>query len=100
MLAAVLLACTVVAVDAPTLAISGLDGQVRTLNLADLQKLPIRELKVPDPHSKQTTRYRGVALASVLGLVGAPQGDALRGRSLASSVRVEAADGYVVSFSL
>jgi len=93
-------ACAAAAADVASFSIVGLGGRSRTVTVADLQKLPVRELKVPDPHGKQPSVYRGVALAAVLGLVDAPLGEALRGKALASHVQVEAADGYRVAFSL
>ena len=91
---------TLLAADAPSFVVTGPGGQTRQLVVADLQKLAVREVAVADPHSKQPSRYRGVALPAVLSLVGAPLGAALRGKALASHVQIEAADGYRVAFSL
>lgn len=95
-----LAAVSAVAAHPPSLEVFGPAGQHVTLGASDLRKLTVREVDVTDPHSKQRARYRGVAVPAILSLVGAPSGDALRGRALASHVRVEAADGYRVSFSL
>jgi DMSO/TMAO reductase YedYZ molybdopterin-dependent catalytic subunit len=95
-----LAAVSAVAADPPTLEVFGTAGQHVTLGASDLRKLTVRDVDVTDPHSKQRARYRGVPVSAVLSLVGAPGGDALRGKALASHVRVDAADGYRVSFSL
>ncbi len=34
-------------------------AESRTLGVADLQKLAVREVSVTEPHSKQSSRYRG-----------------------------------------
>ena len=94
------LASSALAADGPSIALVGLGGRSHTVVVADLEKLPVRDLSVADPHSKEPARYRGVALSAVLGLVEAPLGEALRGKALASHVQVEAADGYRVAFSL
>jgi len=88
------------AADAPSFVVVGAAGESRTLRVADLQKLTVREVSVLDPHSRQPSRYRGVALSAVLSVVGAPSGEALRGRALTLTVEVEALDGYRVVFSL
>ena len=90
----------VLAADAPTVVVVGLDGRTQSLCAADLVALQPREVDVTDPHGKQPARYRGVPLLSVLALVGAPVGDALRGKGLSLHVRAEASDGYVAAFSL
>ena len=80
--------------------VSGPEGQTRSLGVADLEQMSPREVTVTDPHGKQTARYRGVSLISVLSSVGTPTGSSLHGKDLALNVRVEAADGYAASFSL
>ena len=95
-----LVAVPALAADTPSFVVVGAAGESRTLGVADLQKLIVREVSVTDPHSKQASRYRGVALSAVLSLVGVPSGEALRGKVLASMVQVEALDGYRVVFSL
>jgi hypothetical protein len=85
---------------ARALSVVGPGGKSLMLGTADLEKLTVREVDVTDPHGHEASRYRGVALSAVLALVDAPFGDALRGRALGTSLRVEAADGYQVVFSL
>jgi hypothetical protein len=62
--------------------------------------MAVREITVTDPHLKEPGRYRGVNLSSLLSAVGTPSGEALRGKSLALHVQVEASDGHVACFSL
>lgn len=72
-----------------------------TLSLADLKNIPNRQtLKVVNPHSKKTEVYQGVALEDLLRKAGVPQGEALRGKAMATYVLAEAADNYRVVFSL
>jgi hypothetical protein len=71
-----------------------------TLAISDLEKLAVRSVDVSDPHSKEPSRYRGVALSAILALAGAPLGEALRGKALACHVQIDAADGYRAAFSL
>ena len=97
---AVLLAAGAAAVEAPSVTIAGVNGETRSLQVSDLQKLAVRDASVTDPHSKALTRYRGVSLATLLSLVGTPAGETLRGKSLALHVEVEASDGYIVCFSV
>ena len=86
--------------DQATLLVVGPTGQSRSVAQADLVAMSAREVTVTEPHGQQVARYRGVPLLQVLASVGAPTGDALRGKALALHVRAEASDGYVVTFSL
>jgi len=97
---ALALASSAATADAPKLEVVGLEGRTQSLAAADLLALQPHEVSVTDPHGKQPARYRGVPLLSVLALVGAPVGEALRGKGLALHVRAEASDGYVAAFSL
>lgn len=96
----VLLSSRLIAQEAPALRLSGLDGKVQSLTLADLRKLGPQTLPATDPHSKQAGAYQAAPLARVLGLVGAPFGEQLKGDAFAGYVLVEARDGYRVVFSL
>lgn len=49
------------AADAPSFVVVGAAGESRTLGVADLQKLTVREVSVTDPHSKQPSRTGGFA---------------------------------------
>jgi hypothetical protein len=81
-----------------SLTIRGLDGKERPVASSDLARLTRRDTTV-SAH-EVSGRYSGVALTDVLALVNAPLGDSLRGRTLATFVTVEAADGYRVLFSI
>ena len=103
--AAVTFACPVALVaqattsaTAPTLTLVGLDGRSRAVSSADFASLARHDTTV-SAH-QVSGRYSGVALTDLLALVNAPLADSLRGRSLATYVLVEAADGYRVLFSI
>jgi DMSO/TMAO reductase YedYZ molybdopterin-dependent catalytic subunit len=70
------------------------------LTVADLKSMPRKKLTVVNPHDKKTESYEGVLLEELLHKAGVPQGENLRGASLASYILAEAADGYRVVFSL
>jgi hypothetical protein len=69
-----LVAGPALAADAPSFVVVGAAGESRTLGGADLQKLIVREVSVTDPHSKQPSRYRGVALSRCFPLWECPRG--------------------------
>jgi hypothetical protein len=83
---------------AQTLTLLGEAGQRATLNAAEIAALPHVHLKVSQhgqPHA-----YDGVLLSDLLGKVGAPRGEGIKGRELATVVRITARDGYQVVVSL
>lgn len=51
-------------------------------------------------HDATAHLYRGVPIAALLGMAGAPSGFALRGPALATSIIASARDGYRVAFSI
>ena len=67
---------------------------------ADLKNMPRKKLTVVNPHDKKTEAYQGVLLEELLRKAGVPQGESLRGASMATYVLAEASDGYKVVFSL
>jgi len=81
-----------------TLTLVGLDGRSRAVSNADFARLTRHDTTV-SAH-QVSGRYSGVALTDLLALVNAPLADSLRGRSLATYVLIEAADGYRVLFSI
>ena len=83
----------------PTLRLVGLDGVSKQLGLAELQALPQVELADSSPGTG-TTRFRGPAVRTLVSLVGAPEGRALRGPSMTLVILAEAADGYKVAYAL
>jgi DMSO/TMAO reductase YedYZ molybdopterin-dependent catalytic subunit len=82
----------------PTVQVSGAVKQALTLTADDLAKMPRASVKTSSDGME--TVYEGVWLHEVLKRAGVPQGEALRGKALASYVSAEAQDGYQVLFSL
>jgi len=62
--------------------------------------MPRKTLTVVNPHDKKRETYEGVLLEELLRKAGVPQGEQLRGSSMATYVIAEAEDGYRVVFSL
>jgi DMSO/TMAO reductase YedYZ molybdopterin-dependent catalytic subunit len=73
-------------------------GTSRDLTAAELAALPRHTVKA-GAHGV-AGEFSGVSLTDLLHLVGAPSGDALRGKELADYVVVDARDGYRVVFAL
>jgi DMSO/TMAO reductase YedYZ molybdopterin-dependent catalytic subunit len=88
------------AAPAAELRISGAVSNSLILTVADLKKMPRKTLAVVNPHDKKKETYEGVLLEELLRRAGVPQGEKLRGPSMAMYVLVEAEDGYRVIFSL
>jgi DMSO/TMAO reductase YedYZ molybdopterin-dependent catalytic subunit len=85
---------------AAELRISGAVSTPLVLTVADLKKMPRKTLSVMNPHDKKKETYEGVLLEELLRKAGVPQGEKLRGSSMATYVLAEAEDGYRVIFSL
>ena len=75
------------------------DGKSAVVKLADLAKLPRKEITAKDHDGKDTT-YSGIELRSILEPRGAKFGKELRGPAIAQFLVVSAADGYHAVFSL
>jgi DMSO/TMAO reductase YedYZ molybdopterin-dependent catalytic subunit len=84
----------------PVLKISGAVSTPLTLTADDLKKMPRKKLSVVNPHENKTEAYEGVSVEELLKRAGVPQGENLRGASLATYVLFEAEDGYRVVFSI
>jgi DMSO/TMAO reductase YedYZ molybdopterin-dependent catalytic subunit len=82
------------------LRISGAVSSPLVLTVSDLKKMPRKTLSVVNPHNRKTETYAGVLLEELLHRAGVPQGEQLRGPSMANYVIAEAEDGYRVTFSL
>src|SRR5262245_57923108 len=78
--------------------VAGAVKQPLTLTADDLAKMPRASVKTSS--NGMDTVYEGVWVHEVLKKAGVPQGEALRGKALASYVLAEAQDGYQVVFSL
>ncbi|HMJ68568.1 MAG TPA: molybdopterin-dependent oxidoreductase [Cyclobacteriaceae bacterium] len=79
-----------------------IDGEVTKslkLSVADLKKFPPTEVKTKDRDGKEHV-YKGTLLSVVLDSAGVTLGKDLRGENLVKYVRVKAADGYKVVYSL
>lgn len=70
------------------------------LTVDDLKKMPRKTLMVQNAGNAKSEVYEGVLVEDLLGRAGVPQGENLRGASLASYVIFEADDGYRVVFSI
>lgn len=84
---------------ATTLAVTGDVPMPLTLSADDLAKLPRETVSVDDQDGTKV-QYEGVPLREVLKRAGAPLGNQLRGKALASYVIAKARDGYQVVFGL
>lgn len=85
---------------AAELRINGAVSTPLVLTVRDLKKMPRKTLAVVNPHDKKKETYEGVLLEELLRRAGVPQGEKLRGSSMATYVLAEAEDGYRVIFSL
>ena len=88
------------ALGGPILKISGAVSAPLTLTAEDLKKMPRKKLSVVNPHEHKTEVYEGVRMEDLLKRAGMPQGENLRGSSLAMYLLFEAEDGYRVVFSI
>lgn len=64
------------------------------LSPTELKALPHITVTFHNTHTNADETYSGVRLADLLGKLGAPLGDALRGKALANYVVASGADGY------
>jgi DMSO/TMAO reductase YedYZ molybdopterin-dependent catalytic subunit len=91
---------TAATTSAAELRIVGAVSTPLVLTVVDLKKMPRKTLTVVNPHDNKTETYEGVLLEELLRRAGAPQGEQLRGSSMAIYVIAEAEDAYRVVFSL
>ena len=84
---------------APFLAITGDVATPVTLKSEDLAKMP-REKATVSEEGGAKVEYEGVPLREILKRAGAPLGDQLRGKALASYLVAKAQDGYQVVFAI
>jgi DMSO/TMAO reductase YedYZ molybdopterin-dependent catalytic subunit len=82
-----------------TLTITGDIATPLTLKAEDLASMP-REKGTVKEQDGTTVEYEGVPLREVLKRAGAPLGNQLRGKALASYIVAKAHDGYEVVFTL
>jgi DMSO/TMAO reductase YedYZ molybdopterin-dependent catalytic subunit len=81
-----------------TLAVNGDVATPLTLKPEDLLKMPRETASVTDQDGTKV-EYEGVPLREILKRAGAPLGNQLRGKALASYVLAKAHDGYQVVFA-
>jgi DMSO/TMAO reductase YedYZ molybdopterin-dependent catalytic subunit len=74
-------------------------GKTFSFTIEELAKLPQKEIEAKD-HKGDQAKYAGVLLASVLTKADVTLGASLKGKLLANSLVVDAADKYRVVFSL
>ena len=85
--------------DAVTLTVTGDIAIPLALTPDDLAKMPRVTVSVAEPDGT-TVNYEGVPVHEILRKAGAPSGNDLRGKALASYVVAKAQDGYQVVFAL
>lgn len=83
---------------AQDLMLKGSDGQSRTLSAQAFAALPHVTIHVQERSGP--AEFAGVPVSALTALVGAPQGEALRGPAAAMVVVVTAADGYRSALAL
>ncbi len=101
-LPAFLLFSALVFAQAPPAAVLAVQGDIASplsLTAGDLAKMPRETVSVPGPDGSKIV-YEGVTLLEVLQKAGAPLGEKLRGKALATYVLAMARDGYQVAFAL
>jgi hypothetical protein len=89
-----------VAQQVPSVQITGKNIQNLQVTTAELSKMARLAVDIRNPHSGTTEHYEGVRVSDLLAKAGVPLGEKLRGRALATSVVIQATDGYTVVFSI
>ena len=70
------------------------------LSLTDLKALPHTSVSFHNPHTNADETYTGVRLSNLLARIGAPLGNELRGKALATYVVATGSDGYKAVLAL
>lgn len=96
----VMLPMLAMAQSAPVLRITGAAVTPSNFSATDLAQMPRLTVDVQNPHNGQMEHYEGVRVSDLLAKVGAPLGDKLRGKAMATYVQAIASDGYSVVYSL
>jgi hypothetical protein len=87
-------------VPSTQLTIRTYDGKTLTLSPTDLAALPHKSVAVFNAHSKANETYSGVPLADLLGKVGVPLGESVRGKLFLIGIVAQGTDSYGVLYSL
>ena len=82
------------------LAIRALDGKSMTFTPEDIAAMPHKVVPVYNQHTKANETYSGVPLADLLGKVGVPVGENLRGKLFLIGVIADGTDQYSVLYAL
>lgn len=82
------------------LTIKALDGKSMTFTPEDIAAMPHKTVSVYNHHTKANETYSGVPVADLLGKVGVPLGENLRGKLFLIGVIVEGTDHYSVLYAL
>ena len=94
--AALILVYSVVSAAEPVLTLP--DG--RSITLSNSALAPLKRESISATAHETTSTYEGYELAAVLKSVGSITADSLRGKDLARTIVISAADGYRVVFTL
>jgi hypothetical protein len=87
-------------VPSTQLTIKALDGKSMTFTPADIAAMPHKTVSVYNRHTKANETYSGVPLVELLGKVGAPSGENVRGKLFLLGVVAEGTDHYGVLYAL
>ena len=100
LLSVLLLTCVCAAQGPAGLRISGAGMRTIEVTSADLHKMTRLSVDIHEVHSGAARHYEGVRLSDLLAKAGAPLGENLKGKTLATYVMARARDGYAVVYSL
>ena len=76
------------------------DGKSLTLTPEEFAALPHKSVSVFNAHSKANETYAGVPMGDLLGKVGVPLGETVRGKLFMIGIVAAGMDGYSVLYSL
>lgn len=82
------------------LTITALDGKSTTFTPENIAAMPHKSVSVYNHHTKANETYSGVPLADLLGKVGVPLGENVRGKLFLIGVIAEGTDHYSVLYAL
>jgi hypothetical protein len=87
-------------VPSTELTIKAPDGKSMTFTPQDIAAMPHKSVSVHNQHTKANETYAGVPLADLLGKVGVPLGESIRGKLFLTGVVAEGTDHYNVLYAL
>jgi hypothetical protein len=80
--------------------VSGSGVQTIDVSANDLAHMPRVTVDVKDAHTGEQEHFEGVLISDVLAKAGAPLGEKLRGKGVATYVVAHASDGYAAVYSI